>query len=296
MAEFDITSYMAEQRRLVDSHLESLLPPADTYPSILHEAMRYSVFAGGKRIRPLLALATSDALGGPSESTLQFGCALELIHTYSLIHDDLPAMDNDDYRRGKLSCHKKFGEGIAILAGNGLLTHAFHILSRMQTATAGRIEVLEKLCRAIGTESGVIAGQVVDLTTQGKEFTAAELQYIHSSKTGALIEVSVAGAAMLSRATASIREYLSHFGLQIGLAFQIVDDVLDVVGTAEELGKTKGKDALRQKATFPSLFGIEESKKRAESLVASAISALDELDDTARPLRELARFISLRRF
>jgi len=295
-SEPQIIDYLRSQKEQVDTRLNKFLPTETTYPEILHQAMRYSVFAGGKRIRPVLAIATGEALEGDLERILHLACALEMIHTYSLIHDDLPAMDNDDYRRGQLTCHKKFGEAIAILAGNGLLTHAFRLLSEMPAATRTRVQVIHRICRAIGTELGVIAGQVVDLITQGKPFTAEQLQYIHASKTAALIETSVHCAALLAEADDSAVGQLRAFGRSVGLAFQIVDDILDVEGSAAELGKTLGKDMREEKATYPALYGVEESREIVGALVVEALDAIEFLGTRGKVLGELARFISVRRF
>lgn len=295
-SEFQIIDYLRIQKETVDSYLNEFLPVEKTYPEILHQAMRYSVFAGGKRIRPVLAIATGEALGSKAESVIHLACALEMIHTYSLIHDDLPAMDNDDYRRGQLTCHKKFGEGIAILAGNGLLTYAFRLLSEMPAACETRVRVINNICRAIGTEHGVIAGQVVDLTTQGRPFSGEQLKYIHASKTAALIETSVHCAALLADAEDKTVEKLRSFGSSVGLAFQIVDDILDVEGSVGELGKTSGKDAREQKATYPALYGVEESRKIVDELVENATSVIEFLGSRAEVLAELACFVSVRRF
>lgn len=293
----DFKEYLADLKARIDRRLEELLPPSELRPEIVHEAMRYSVFAGGKRIRPILALETAAALQGNPHATLELACAIEMIHTYSLMHDDLPAMDDDDFRRGKLTAHKKFGEGIAILAGNALLTLAFRILTRLPgAAEASMIEVLERLSWAIGSEEGLIGGQVADLITEGNEFTERDLEYIHSSKTGALIEASTTCAALLSNTEGENLERMSTFGRKIGIAFQIVDDILDVVATSEELGKTSGKDARGKKATYPALFGLEESRKKASVLVSEAIEEISFLGERATNLSELANFISVRRF
>jgi geranylgeranyl diphosphate synthase type II len=276
--------------------LDRFLPAEETYPDILHRAMRYSLFAGGKRIRPVLSLATCEALDGEFERVIHLACALEMIHTYSLIHDDLPAMDNDDYRRGKVTCHKKFGEGIAILAGNGLLTHAFRLLSEIPVATETRVQVVNQICQAIGTEHGVIAGQVVDLTTQGKAFTSEQLEYIHGSKTAALIETSVHCAGLLAETDDTTIKQLRSYGNSVGLAFQIVDDILDVEGSSLELGKTSGKDTSEKKATYPALYGIDRSREIVHELIEKAMIALQFLDSRGEVLRELARFVSVRRF
>ena len=293
--ELNVVDYLKDQKALVDTYLNQFLPADTTYPEILHEAMRYSVFAGGKRIRPVLTLATNEALRGNFDTTIYLACALEMIHTYSLIHDDLPAMDNDDYRRGQLTCHKQFGEGIAILAGNGLLTHAFRLLSEMQVSSEVRVQVTNRICRAIGTEHGVIAGQVVDLTTEGKAFSSDQLHYIHASKTAALIETSVHCAAILAAADDETVNRLRAFGFSVGLAFQIVDDILDVEGSAAELGKTSGKDERERKATYPALYGIEKSRKIVGELIAKATAELEFLGSRASTLVELARFVSVRR-
>lgn len=306
---FDLERYLGQRRELVDAWLDRLLPSEEQPPAMIHQAMRYSLFAGGKRIRPLLVLASGEAVTGadalefpgafPGEAILRFACALEMIHTYSLIHDDLPAMDNDDYRRGRLTCHKVFGEGIAILAGNGLMNRAFQVLSDAPQGgipAETRLEVIGRICRAIGTEGGVIAGQVIDLCTQGKPFTAEELDSIHASKTGALIEASVTCGARLAGAGEAQLASLARFGRKTGLAFQIVDDVLDVTGTRAELGKTSGKDSAGGKATYPALYGIERSRETASRLVAEAVDELRPWGESARALVELARFISVRRF
>ena len=294
-----LDDYLAEKKKVIDGYLDQFLPKATTYPAVIHEAMRYSVFAGGKRIRPTLTLATSDALDGEFEPSIHLACALEMIHTYSLIHDDLPAMDNDDFRRGLPTCHRKYGEGIAILAGNGLLTTAFRVLTEIPGGARveqAKIQVINSLCQAIGTQGGVIAGQVVDLTTQGKEFSREELEYIHSSKTAALIETSIHGAALLAGAPESARERLRAFGRKIGLAFQIVDDILDVEGSASELGKRSGKDLLEKKATYPALFGVEKSRLIADQLIEEAIGELAFLGSSGEILKALAQFIARRRF
>jgi len=290
---------MRRQKELVDAHLDELLPRAGAYPEIIHEAIRYSVFAGGKRLRPVLALAVGEALGGERARLFPLACALEMIHTYSLIHDDLPAMDNDDFRRGQPTAHKKFGEGIAILAGDALLTLAFQVLAEIpipvdQAET--KVKVIQRIARAVGTSCGMLGGQVVDLTTEGKKFTREELDYIHSSKTGALIQGSVEAAALMCDSTPEVSERVGRFGARIGLAFQVVDDILDVEASTAELGKTAGKDRAGGKATYPALLGLEASKEIARKLVAEAAHELDFLGEKAEVLKELARFVSIRRF
>ncbi|MFQ5929376.1 MAG: polyprenyl synthetase family protein [Acidobacteriota bacterium] len=296
---FSIEQYLNQKKQTLDQYLDDFLPAADSDPEIIHEAMRYSVFAGGKRIRPILALATGEALGGDFQELIYLACALEMIHTYSLIHDDLPAMDDDDYRRGQLTAHKKFGEGIAILAGNALLTLAFQRLAEIPTRSDEaeiKLAVMRHICRAIGTARGMLAGQVMDLVTQSNPFSSEQLEQIHSSKTGALIQASVYCSALVSGASQEARKRLGAFGSSVGLAFQIVDDILDVEGSSRVLGKTPGKDDLNHKATYPAMYGLQTSRKIAAELVESAIQEISFLGPRADVLRELARFISVRRF
>ncbi len=298
-SDFSIQDYLKEQKLTLDQYLDSFLPPAHSHPEVIHEAMRYSVFSSGKRIRPILALATGDALGGDFQKLIHLAAALEMIHTYSLIHDDLPAMDDDDYRRGQLSTHRKFGEGIAILAGNALLVRAFQLLTELPVQseeTEAKVLVLDQLCRATGTQGGMLAGQVMDLVQQGKPFSAQQLEQIHSAKTGALILASVYCAALLSGASEEASEKLRAFGHKIGLAFQIVDDILDVDSSTQESGKTPGKDHLNGKATYPALYGLEASRKLAIELVEAAIQELEFLGPRGEILRELGQLISVRRF
>ena len=298
-SDFTIQDYLKEQKLTLDEYLGRFIPSAHSHPEIIHEAMRYSVFSSGKRIRPILALATGDALGGDFQKLIHLAAALEMIHTYSLIHDDLPAMDNDDYRRGQLSTHRKFGEGIAILAGNALLVRAFQLLTELPVQseeTETKVVVLDQLCRATGTQGGMLAGQVMDLVKQGKPFSAPQLEQIHSAKTGALILASVYCAALLSGASEEASEKLRAFGQKIGLAFQIVDDILDVESSTQESGKTPGKDHLTGKATYPALYGLEASRKLAIELVETAIQEIEFLGPRGEILRELGRFISVRRF
>lgn len=296
MEKLDIQAYLEEKGQVLEGLIKSFLPPEDAHPGIIHEAMHYSLFSRSKKIRPVLALAVGEALECDIESIIPYACALELIHTHSLIHDDLPSMDNDDFRRGKPSSHKIYGEGLAILAGNGLLVLAFDILSRPFSDPARQLEALNCLCRAIGTEYGLLGGQVMDLTLQGKSFSEEDLDYIHASKTGALIEASVVGPAILAGAGKEERSHLSSFGRRVGLAFQIVDDLLDETGSAENLGKRAGKDRELEKATYPALFGIEYSRDKARNLVEEAVAELEWLGEKGQALTELARFISIRRF
>ncbi|MEE8350245.1 MAG: farnesyl diphosphate synthase [Acidobacteriota bacterium] len=292
-----IQEYLNQQKLIVDRHMVDFLPPLDTHPQVIHEAMHYSIFAGGKRLRSILALATGEALGGDSEKLIYLACSIEMIHTYSLIHDDLPAMDDDDYRRGQLSSHKKFGEGIALLAGNALLTQAFHLLVQIPLASDIVISVVQEICEAIGTTQGMLGGQAMDLTSQGKPFSREELQQIHDAKTGALISTSVSSAALLAGASQENCARLRAFGSDIGLAFQIVDDILDAEApSGESTAQTAGKDELHQKATYPSLYGLDVSRKMAQELVEQANARLDFLGSRGETLKELGRFVSVRRF
>ncbi len=300
---FDLGAYLTECRQLVDAALDRYLPKAETYPSIIHEAMRYSVFAGGKRLRPILVIAAAEAAGGTAEDVLPTACAMELIHTYSLIHDDLPAMDDDDYRRGRPTNHKIFGEAIAILAGDALLTLAFRLLAENfadRRAVAGaraavpdpsRLrDVLAEVADAAGT-FGMVGGQVVDIQSEGKSVSAETLEYIHTHKTAALIRASLRVGALLVGAPERVLEAISVAGPRLGLAFQIVDDILDVEGSLEELGKTAGSDRRKKKVTYPEHFGLEVSRLRAKSLIEEAKSALAPLREAALPIRVLADFI-----
>ena len=291
-----IREYLSQYKQTVDRHLDGFLPPLDAHPEVIHEAMHYSIFAGGKRIRPILALATGEALEKDPKPFIYLACALEMIHTYSLIHDDLPAMDDDDYRRGQLSTHKKFGEGIAILAGNALLTQAFHLLAQIPLTSDVILSVTREICEAIGTTGGMLGGQAMDLISQGKPFSAEELQQIHAAKTGALISGSISSAALLAGASQETCTRLRTYGARIGLAFQIVDDILDAEAPSGESPETTGKDALHQKATYPSLYGLEASRKMATELVEDAIGQLDFLGSRGEILKGLGRFISVRRF
>ena len=294
--DFGVEDYLHQHKRTIDNYLDTLLPSVKEPPSVLHESMRYSVFAGGKRIRPILALATGEALQTDSQKLIDLACALEMIHTYSLIHDDLPAMDDDDYRRGKPTSHKQFGEGIAILAGDALLTLAFQCLAEIPTKSKIRVQVILNISQAAGSRGGMLAGQVLDLTTQGQTFSAEHLEQIHSFKTGALIRASVLCSALVSGASEADQKRLGAFGSNVGLAFQIVDDILDVEGSSQELGKTSGKDDLNNKATYPDMYGLETSRKFASTLIDQATEELSFLGTRGEILNKLARFISVRRF
>jgi len=292
----DIRTYLEEKKKVVDAALEKYCPKATEFPQTLHQAMRYSLFAGGKRIRPILSMATFDAVGGKGDGILPFACALELIHTYSLIHDDLPAIDDDDFRRGRPTCHKAFGEAMAILAGDALLTEAFQLMTNysLQGGLAVRerlmLDLVNKVAQAAGI-SGMVGGQVVDIESEGQDVDLATLQYIHTHKTGAMILASVQIGARLGGAEGEILKACTHFGERVGLAFQIVDDILDVEGKPELLGKNTGSDLSKRKATYPALLGIEESKRRARELTDLAVDALSPLGEKANPLRGIARFI-----
>ncbi|HEY7352373.1 MAG TPA: farnesyl diphosphate synthase [Terriglobales bacterium] len=281
-----------EGRKLTDAALDRLLPPADARPVSIHKAMRHSVFAGGKRIRPILCIEAGRAVTGIIPAGIEdLGAALEMLHTYSLIHDDLPALDNDDLRRGRPTCHKVFGESVAILAGDALQTQAYEVLSRLHCSAEARVQIIEEIARATGTVNGMIGGQVVDLEAERTKPDAATLEYIHSSKTAALITASVVTGGIYAGATPELVKKLRNFGRAIGLAFQIVDDVLDVTKTSEQLGKTAGKDAASEKATYPALFGLEESQKKATALLAEALNAAEGMGPGAELLKDLARFL-----
>jgi len=286
-----LQEYLSSRQARVEKALDRLTPAETDPPASLHQAMRYSLFAGGKRIRPILCLAAAEAVSEAGPGIEVPAAALEMIHTYSLIHDDLPALDNDDQRRGKPTCHKVFGEAMAILAGDALLTRAFQILSEMEAAGQERIRILGELARAAGTVDGMIGGQVADLEAEGKPVVEAELRFIHRSKTGALIRAAARIGGIWAGADPGQLEALSRFGEQIGLAFQIVDDVLDVVASSQGLGKTAGKDARQRKATFPALYGVERSRELAREARQQAVAALEPLGERAAPLAELAGLI-----
>lgn len=291
-----LQEYLAEQAQAVDHALEKWLPGEDVEPVSIHRAMRYSMFAGGKRIRPILAIAAARAVSDSPEGVEQAAATLELIHTYSLIHDDLPALDNDDLRRGRPTSHKVFGEAIAILTGDALLTLAFEVLSGIKHVSSGqKIRLVEELSRAAGTVGGMIGGQVNDIEGEHKRPTAVLLESIHRAKTGALLRASVRMGAIYAGATEDELAALSQYGEHVGLAFQIVDDVLDVEESSEALGKTAGKDQAQQKITFPAVYGLERSRNMAEDERISAHIALRIFDDRAERLRQIADFIVQRK-
>ena len=287
--------YLADRASAVNKGLEDLLSKKDEYPQKLHNAMHYSLFAGGKKLRPILVLAACEAVGGDTRTALNTACAFECIHTYSLIHDDLPAIDNDDLRRGRPTCHRQFGEAAAILAGDALLTAAFDMISRTPDVEGSRlIQVIRELSRAAGS-TGMIGGQMVDIESEGKEIPFPVLEYIHIHKTGELIRAAVRCGAVLGGASRKDFEALNRYGVAVGLAFQIADDILDVEGSSDEMGKSTGGDEKKGKNTYPSHIGLAESKKRAGELVEMAQSAISGMDGRADALRELARYMTERR-
>jgi len=287
-----LDEYLTEQQQLVDRALDAWLPAENVAPFSIHKAMRYSVFAGGKRIRPILAIAAARAVSDSPDGIENAAATLEMVHTYSLIHDDLPAMDNDDLRRGRPTCHKLFGDALAILGGDALCTLAFEVLSRLRgIGPEQKVRLIEELARASGTVGGMIAGQVHDIEGEGRMPSAPLLEEIHRAKTGALLRASVRMGAIYGGATAEELESLSDYGERVGLAFQIVDDILDVEQTSEKLGKTAGKDQAQQKITFPAVFGLERSRQMAEQERLNAHVALRGFDDRADRLRQLADLI-----
>lgn len=296
--DFSLVAYLSKRKALVDGALDGYLPGEQSDPPVIVQAIRYSLLAGGKRIRPILCMAAAEAIGGDAEAALPAACALEMIHTYSLIHDDLPAMDNDDYRRGRPTSHKVFGEDIAILAGDALLTEAFRLLTDregMPGIPAERLlDVAREIAEAAG-HRGMVGGQVQDIRAEGEAVGLETLYAIHRRKTGALLRVSVRAGAILAGAGEEALAALSDYGGKIGLAFQIADDILNVEGDPLLLGKGTGSDAARGKVTFPALMGIEASRAGAAELVMEAISSLASLDDGAAPLRAIARYILERR-
>jgi geranylgeranyl diphosphate synthase type II len=301
---------LEQGREAADIALEQLLPPASQHPTSIHQAMRHSVFAGGKRLRPILCMEAGRMIGAASVAKSsasksrarsragalpagieQVGAALEMLHTYSLIHDDLPALDNDDLRRGRPTSHKVFGEAIAILAGDALQTQAYESLAQLICPAEARVAIIREIAHATGTIDGMIGGQVVDLEAEHKKPDLATLEYIHRSKTAALITASVVSGGIYAGATVTDIAHLRTYGQSIGLAFQIVDDVLDLTQTSEQLGKTAGKDTAAEKATYPALFGIEESLRKADALVDKACAELKEYGKASANLKDLARFL-----
>lgn len=287
----DFSHYWSARQKKVDAALDRYLPPAKTKPATIHEAMRYSIFAGGKRLRPVICLAAAEVIQGKSDQALPLACAVECIHTYSLIHDDLPCMDNDDFRRGKPTSHKVFGEAMAVLAGDALLTIAFEIAASCKAAPRySHAVIIREIAVAAGSQA-LIGGQVADAEGEGKKISPAQLRYIHENKTAALIACSIRLGAMSANATAKQLEKLTEFGQSLGLAFQVIDDILDVTQTTEKLGKSAGKDLKAQKATYPALLGLEKAKKEADRLTAKARAALKPFGKSATPLEAIADFL-----
>src|SRR5437763_4079525 len=287
-----LTQTLEEGRKLTDAALERLLPRPNMRPTSIHQAMRHSVFAGGKRIRPILCIEAGRAVSGSLPAGIEeLGAALEMLHTYSLIHDDLPALDNDDLRRGRPTCHKVYGEAIAILAGDALQTQAYEVLSQLRCPADARVRIIEEIARGTGTVNGMIGGQVIDLEAERTKPDAETLEYIHRSKTAALITASVVSGGIYASADSRQVGNLRQFGQAIGLAFQIIDDVLDVTQTSEQLGKTAGKDLASEKATYPALFGLEESRKKARALLENAYEGVESLGPKGETLKSLARFL-----
>ena len=283
---------LEEGREGADRALERLLPPATLHPISIHKAMRHSVFAGGKRLRPILCREAGRMVAGTLPSDIdELGAALEMLHTYSLIHDDLPALDNDDLRRGRPTCHVVFGEAIAILAGDALQTQAYEALARLPCPAEARTRIIEEIAHATGTIDGMIGGQVIDLEAEHSKPDLTTLEYIHRAKTAALITASLVSGGLYAGGADDHIQRLRSFGQQIGLAFQIVDDVLDLTQTSEQLGKTAGKDMAAEKTTYPALFGINESLKKADELVANALAQLEPFGERASTLKELARYL-----
>lgn len=283
---------LAQGQRLIDAALDRLIPLETEAPVSIHKAMRHSVFAGGKRLRPVLCIEAGRMIAGSVPAGIEdLGAALEMLHTYSLIHDDLPALDNDDLRRGRPTCHKVFGEALAILAGDALQTQAYEALSRLQCPPEARVRIIEEIARGTGTVDGMIGGQVVDLEAERSRPTPEMLEYIHRSKTAALITASLVSGGIFAGANDAQVAKLRAFGQSIGLAFQIVDDVLDVTQTSQQLGKTAGKDTASEKATYPAMFGIDASIRKADELVNEAFTQLQSFGERAETLKELARFL-----
>jgi geranylgeranyl diphosphate synthase type II len=287
-----VSQYLDEQRALIDQELARLLPPEVTFPHSIHQAMRYSVFAGGKRLRPILCAEAGRLLGAEGPPLLRIASTLELVHTYSLIHDDLPALDNDDLRRGKPTCHRAFGESTAILTGDALLTLTYEVLAEPGLTSAEcQLGIIYELARATGTREGMVAGQILDLEATNQTVDAATLELIHSAKTGAFLCAAVRCGALFAGATETDLERITIYGRKIGLAFQIADDLLDVLGSSSTLGKTAGKDDEQHKATYPALYGIEESRHKAALLVEEACASLAPYGKAANRLQELAYFL-----
>ena len=292
----DLKEYLTTRAAEVDAALDAFLPKAKEKPATIHAAMRYTVFAGGKRLRPILCLAAAEACGGDPEAAIPPACAVEVLHTYSLVHDDLPCMDDDDRRRGRPTCHKVYGEGMAVLTGDALLTEAFLMLAQTQPAKRYPVGSYVAELALTGGSTKLIGGQVMDLEGEGKKLTKAQLVKIHEAKTAALLTTSIRLGAMTANATDKQLEALSVFGRALGLAFQVIDDILDVTASTEVLGKTAGKDAAVEKATYPAILGLEKSRKEAAKLTKEAMDALLPFGKKAQRLREIAEYLLKREY
>ncbi len=293
----NLKKYLQIRQRKIDRALDGYLPKANTKPVTLHKAMRYSLFAGGKRLRPILCLAAAEACHGSIDNALALACSLECIHTYSLVHDDLPSMDNDDFRRGRPTCHKVFGEGIAVLAGDALLTIAFQIVSSAKAAPRYDVAILLREIAVAAGSQKLIAGQVADLEAEGKNVKRDQLQFIHENKTAAILKSSVRLGAMSANADPKKLSAITRFGQRLGLAFQIIDDILDVTQTSEILGKSAGKDVAAKKATYPAVIGLEKSRAEARRLTRQAHNALSIFSNSdAEPLHALANYLLEREY
>jgi len=291
----ELERFASDSRTLVETRLDQLLPPDSCAPTSVHSAIRWSVFAGGKRFRPMLLLATGQTLGAPAEQLVDTACALEMIHTYSLIHDDLPSMDNDDLRRGRATCHVRYGEATAILAGDALQTLAFEtVINDKQLTAVKRVELIAQLTGAAGTPSGMVAGQALDLEAEARAVSASELEQVHRLKTGALIIAAARCGAIIAQASEAELVSVTSYAAQLGLLFQITDDLLDLTATAETLGKTPGKDLRSEKATYPAQYGVDETRKHLVEAHQAACAALDGIDRPVGLLRAITDYISQR--
>jgi geranylgeranyl diphosphate synthase type II len=292
----NLKSYLASRQKMIDRALDKYLPKETTRPATIHKAMRYSLFAGGKRLRPILCLAAAEACGGKIDKAMPLACAIECIHTYSLVHDDLPSMDNDDFRRGRPTCHKVFGDGIAVLAGDGLLTMAFEIVSHTHAAPRYKMPgLLREIAVAAGSQR-LIAGQVADLEAEGRKSTREQLRYIHENKTAAILTTSVRLGAMSANANLKRLDAITRFGRAMGLAFQVIDDILDVTQTSEKLGKSAGKDVAAKKATYPAVIGLHKSRMEARRLTKRAHNALSMFGTKGESLHALANYLLEREY
>jgi geranylgeranyl diphosphate synthase, type II len=292
----NLKAYLKSRQQTIDRALDRYLPKESVKPATIHKAMRYSLFAGGKRLRPILCLAAAEACGGKLDNALPLACALECIHTYSLVHDDLPSMDNDDFRRGRPTCHKVFGDGIAVLAGDGLLTIAFEIVSRAKPTPRYDMSILLREVAVAAGSQELIAGQVADLEAEGKETSRAQLQYIHENKTAAILTTTVRLGAMSANANPKQLSAITKFGRALGLAFQVIDDILDVTQTSEKLGKSAGKDIAAKKATYPAVIGLDKSRAEAKRLTRQAHDALSMFSAKADALHALANYLLEREY